>query len=344
MKRFYFIFVVGAALLLGGFLLWTFLEKPEDEILPLYSPELNRVLVSGNTSEEESGEVTLIFVGDIMLSRFIGTLSARKNDWTFPFRRIADTTRPADIAVGNLEGPISARGERAGSEYLFRADPRAVEGLRYAGFDVLSVANNHIWDYGAEAFLDTLEILRKNGIQPVGGGEDYARAHEPVTKEIRGTKIAFLAYTNLIPRSLAEESSMPAISFAEKEEILRDIEKAREKVDVVVALFHWGDEYEVRHSALQKDLAEAAIDAGARIVIGHHPHVIQDTEEYNGGYIAYSLGNLVFDQNFSKETRRGLILRVVVRGSDIESIEKLPISFTREFEPVLDDMATQGDF
>ena len=148
MKRFYLIFVVGAALLLGGFLLWTFLEKPEDEILPLYSPELNRVLVSGNTSEEESGEVTLIFVGDIMLSRFIGTLSARKNDWTFPFRRIADTTRPADIAVGNLEGPISARGERAGSEYLFRADPRAVEGLRYAGFDVLSVANNHIWDYG----------------------------------------------------------------------------------------------------------------------------------------------------------------------------------------------------
>ena len=288
--------------------------------------------------------VSLIFAGDIMLSRFIGTLSARKNDWTFPFRRIADTTRPADIAVGNLEGPISARGERAGSEHSFRADPRAIQGLTFAGFDVVSIANNHIWDYGAEAFLDTLEILRKNGIQPVGGGEDYSKAHAPVIKEIRGIRFAFLSYTNLISRSLAVESQTPAISFAEKEEIVRDIKEARKKSDVVVALFHWGDEYETRPNALQEDLAHAAIDAGAKLVIGHHPHTIQDTEEYNGGFIAYSLGNLVFDQNFSEETKRGLVLRVAVRGGTIESVEKLFVSFTDEFEPVLDGMATRSDF
>ena len=212
------------------------------------------------------------------------------------------------------------------------------------GFDVVSIANNHIWDYGEEAFLDTLEILRKNGIQPVGGGEDYSKAHEPVIKEIRGTKIAFLSYTDLVSRSLTTESSIPAISFAEKEEIVRDIKEARRNADIVVALFHWGDEYKTRPNALQEDLAHAAIDAGARIVIGHHPHTIQDTEEYNGGFIAYSLGNLVFDQNFSEETRRGLMLRVVMRGGTVESVEKLFVSFTDEFEPVLDGMATRSDF
>ncbi len=344
MKRFYLIFVVGAALLLGGFFLWVFLERPKDEVLPFYSFELNRVLVSGNTSEEESDEVTLIFAGDIMLSRFIGTLMERKNDWTFPFRRIADATRLADIAVGNLEGPISSGGTRVGSENSFRADPRAIQGLTFAGFDVVSIANNHIWDYGSEAFLDTLRILGENGIGYAGGGEDYSKAHTPLIKEIRGTKFAFLSYTDLISRSLATESSTPAIAFAEKEEIVRDIKEVREKADVVVTLFHWGDEYETRHNALQEDLAHAAIDAGARIVIGHHPHVIQDTEEYNGGFIAYSLGNLVFDQNFSEETRRGLMVRVVVRGSDVESVEELPISFTREFEPVLDGMTSRSDF
>lgn len=336
MKRFYPILaVVAPALLLGGFLLWIYMEKPEDEILPLDSSELNHALIFGNTSEEKSEEVTLLFVGDIMLSRYIGTLSARKNDWVFPFREIADTVRSADIAVGNLEGPISSRGERIGSEYSFRAHPRAIEGLRFAGFDVLSIANNHIWDYGIEAFFDTLNILRESGIQYAGGGMDYNDAHTARIIDIRGTKIAFLAYTNLISRALTEEESAPAIAFAEKEEIIQDIKEARKKADVVVALFHWGDEYAPRHNAFEEELAHAAIDRGAKIVIGHHPHVVQDTEEYNKGFIAYSLGNFVFDQNFSEETKRGLMLRVAVRGDDIESIEKLPVSFTSEFEPVL---------
>lgn len=329
----YRILAAGAVLLLGGFFLWVFLERPADEVLPRYPSEADRVLVSGDTSEEKSESITLLFVGDIMLSRFIGTEMQRKNDWAFPFREIADTTRAADIAVGNLEGPISARGERVGSEYSFRADPRVVEGLRFAGFDVLSVANNHIWDYGRDAFLDTLEILRKNGIQPVGGGEEYSRAHAPVIKEVRGTKIAFLSYTNLVPRSLTTESAIPAIAFAEKEGIVRDIEDARRNADAVVALFHWGDEYAQHPNALQKYLARAAIDAGARIVIGHHPHVVQDTKDYKWGFIAYSLGNFVFDQNFSEETRRGLMVKVILHNGAIEKREKMPISFTSAFQP-----------
>lgn len=333
MDRILFFSLAGAVFLSLGFFGWNFLfgAPPQESAV---------IAVPGGfqAAQEEIGdmrEISIFFVGDIMLARGIEYYMKKKNDWAYPFRNTADLIRSADIAVGNLEGPISARGERVGSEHSFRADPRAIEGLRFAGFDVLSIANNHIWDYGSEAFFDTLRILDENGMGYAGGGEDYSRAHTPFIQEVRGIKFAFLSYTDLVSRSLAVESSRPAIAFAEKEEIIRDIKEARKKADVVVALFHWGDEYAPRHNAFQEEIAHSAIDAGAKIVIGHHPHVIQDTEEYNGGFIAYSLGNFAFDQNFSEETRRGLMLRVVVRGNDVESVEELPISFTHEFEPVL---------
>lgn len=334
MRKIYFILPVGAVLLLGGFFLWVFLQRPEDKATPISSPELNRPLGSDETRKKETEEVALLFVGDIMLSRFIGTLMEEKNNWVFPFQKIADATRAADITIGNLEGPISARGERVGSMYSFRADPRAVEGLRFAGFDVLSIANNHILDYGADAFFDTLRILDENGIQYAGGGMDYGDAHTARIVDIRGTKIAFLAYTNLISRALTAEESVPAVAGADAEAISRDIEKAKKRADIVVVLFHWGDEYAPRHNALQEDLAHAAIDAGAKLVIGHHPHVIQDTEKYNGGFIAYSLGNFVFDQNFSEETKRGLMLKIILRSGAIEKIEEIPISFNSAFQPI----------
>lgn len=286
---------------------------------------------SGHLNDNQP--ITLLFVGDIMLSRTVGAIMSKNNDWKYPFLLTGDFLSSADLTFGNLEGPISENGIRAGSKYSFRADPRAVEGLLYAGFDVLSIANNHIWDYGLKAFQDTLKILNDNGISYIGGGENYEKAREPVVKEVKGLKIAFLGYTNLASKFLLTRDSQPAVAGLDVSQLIRDARKARELADVVVVSFHWGDEYAVKHNKEQEKIARAAIDAGADLVIGHHPHVVQETENYGSGYIAYSLGNFVFDQNFSKDTKNGLAVRVILKNKKIFEVQELPVKFTASFQP-----------
>lgn len=284
---------------------------------------------------DDSKPITLLFVGDIMLSRHIGDIMARNNDWRYPFLEIADFLKNADITFGNLEGPISARGTKVGSIYSFRADPRAIEGLLYAGFDVLSIANNHIWDYGADAVWDTISALEKANISVVGGGENYTEAHQPLIKNIGGTKIAFLAYTNLISPSVGSKTAKPAIAYLDTDQAVADVKEARKKADLIVVSLHWGNEYETIQNLNQEKVARALIDAGAQLIIGHHPHVVQPVAEYGGGYIAYSLGNFVFDQNFSADTKKGLMLKIIIKDNQIISVEKIEIKFTSNFQPYI---------
>lgn len=269
--------------------------------------------------------VTLLFVGDIMLSRKIGEMMEQKDNWNFPFEEIANHVREADIAFGNLEGPISSRGQKSGSIYSFRADPRSVAGLLYAGFDVLSLANNHMLDYGEIALSDTLDILKKNGLVYAGGGKSEEETRSPVIKEVGGVKFAYLAYTRFLRSSY--------VGYMDQIKIKEDIEKAASSADFVIVSYHAGEEYELRHNAFQEKFAHLAVDAGADLVIGHHPHTPQDTEYYNGAFIAYSLGNFIFDQNFSEETSKGLMLKVVVRNKKIENIEPINIKFNKFYQP-----------
>lgn len=166
--------------------------------------------------------ITLFFVGDIMLDRGV-KVSVKKygnNDWKFPFLKISDFLNQADILFGNLEGPISDKGRKVGTIYSFRADPKVVEGLKYAGFDILSVANNHIFDYAESAMIDTFSRLKEAGIDYIGGGFNESEAYSPEIREINGTKIAFLAFTNLCapsgkPLKKTQESlvSQPILSI-----------------------------------------------------------------------------------------------------------------------------------
>lgn len=285
------------------------------------------------SAPKQKQTATLLFVGDIMLSRNVGRVMAEQNDWSYPFLKVADTLASADLTFGNLEGPISSRGVKQGSIYSFRADPRSVEGLARAGFDVVSLANNHIWDYGKEAFLDTLDMLTNADISYAGGGADFKAAHWPAVWEANGMKVAFLAYTNLVPASFTKDGAQPATAFIDIAQMTTDIKSAKAQADAVVASFHWGEEYQTAHNAYQERIAKAAIDAGALLVIGHHPHVAQEVERYNGGVIAYSLGNFVFDQNFSEDTRTGLALRVTLADGAVENVEELPVRFTHDFQP-----------
>ncbi len=277
---------------------------------------------------------TLLFTGDIMLSRSVGALMQSKNNYNFPFEKIAPTLQGADLTISNLENPVSTRGIKVGSIYSFRADPKVMQGLEYAGIDIVSIANNHMWDYGHEAFLDTMTHLAEVGINFTGGGHNFEEAHRPIVKDVKGTKVAFLAYTEFLQSVIASKNSAGITNF-NTDQIKKDIAVANQLSDLVIVSFHWGDEYQAKHNQKQERFAKAAIDAGADLIIGHHPHVVQEVEQYKDGWIAYSLGNFVFDQNFSKETKLGLILEVTVANGKIESVNKKDVTISNQYQPNL---------
>lgn len=281
-----------------------------------------------------SRSITLIFVGDIMLNRGV-EWSVKKygqGDFKFPFLEIANFLQEADILFGNLEGPISDKGVKVGSIYSFRNDPKAIDGLTYAGFDILSVANNHIFDYGREAMEDTFLRLKEAEIDYVGGGFSEAEAYSPIIKEAEGVRIAFFAYTNLGTEYWSARGNRSGIAWLD-EKIPEDIKKAREQADIIIVSLHFGEEYWSFSTPEQKYFARLAIDSGADLVVGHHSHVIQEVENYKQGYIAYSLGNFIFDQGFSKETMEGFLLEVIIEKDRVKKVIPIKIKINEYFQP-----------
>lgn len=284
----------------------------------------------GQQSEDDAS--TMIFVGDIMLSRSVGAVMQESGDYNYPFLKVAGFLRSADLTFANLENPVSSRGVNVGSKYSFRADPRVLQGVKFAGIDIVSIANNHMWDWSRVAFLDTMTHLASAGIDFTGGGHNAEEAHRQVIKDVKGTKVAFLGYTQFLQNVVAGSDSA-GITKWDMASMVSDIKKAKASSDLVVASFHWGDEYQTIHNLKQEQFAKAAIDAGASLIIGHHPHVVQEVMQYKNGWIAYSLGNFVFDQNFSVETMRGLALRVSIKDAKVQNVEKINISISKGYQP-----------
>lgn len=298
---------------------------------------------STNTNQlsNPNQSASLIFVGDIMLSRSVQKQIERNgNDYSFPFASSSEFLKSSDFTFGNLEGPISDQGKDQGSIYSFRSNPRVVEGLISAGFDVVSLANNHIWDWGKEALKDTINILKNNKIMPVGAGINYQDANNEKMLVISNgslgekTRIGFLAFTNLYPKSLIATEDSPGISNFDIENIKNQILKIKEgkSADLVVVSVHWGEEYQQQSNMLQQSIAHQLIDAGADIIIGHHPHVIQEVEQYKGKWVFYSLGNFIFDQNFSKETMEGLVAKVTLVRDTIEKVDFYKSKLNRQYQ------------
>lgn len=270
-----------------------------------------------------ASRVTVVAVGDIMLGRYIGKDLAQKG-YIYPYTKVKDIISSADIAFANLECPISSRGKPEDKEYCFRANPRVIEGLNYAGFDVLSLANNHTMDYGEIALQDTIDLLRKNGILPVGSGKNLALARKPAIIRTKEIKIAFLAYNCTYPETFKTPKNRPGVSPGKIEIIKEDIKKAKKIADIVIVSFHWGVEYQEKPTKSQIRLAHQTIDAGADLIIGHHPHVLQGIEFYKEKPIFYSLGNFVFDQAFGN-TQKGIIVKCVFKNKKLLKISCIPI-------------------
>ena len=244
----------------------------------------------------------LMAVGDVMLARGVGDRIVAEGP-AVPFAGVAQTLSSAGLLVANLECVISEQGEPQPKAYTFRAPPAAADSLALAGVDVVSLANNHSLDYGFEALNDTRQRLADRQIAAVGTGDDEAAAHTPVVVERNGLRVAFLAYAD-VPvetrsgfdtRTWIATADAPGLAWADVAQISADVAAARAQADVVVVLLHFGFESRTQVTAAQRAEAHAAIDAGAALVLGSHPHVLQGVERYNGGLIAYSLGNFVFD-------------------------------------------------
>ncbi|HEY3315460.1 MAG TPA: CapA family protein [Bacillota bacterium] len=272
---------------------------------------------------KEPGEVTLVAAGDILLDRGVAA-QTKVHGWSYPLARVASRLKSADLAFANLEGPITDRGVGLPKQFVFRAPPEAARALRLAGLDVLSVANNHTLDYGSVGLLDTLDQLNQESIAAVGAGKDAGEARRPKVVEADGIKLAFLAY-NVFPNEvLAPVEDEPAVAMLEPRTLAEEIAAAKGLADVVVVSIHWGEEFSRVPTKGQRDLARAAIDAGAGLVLGHHPHVLQPLEAYHGGLIAYSLGNLVFDPDRPEAAQSALLTvrlsRSGVVGFDVEPL------------------------
>ncbi|MEX1013797.1 MAG: CapA family protein [Candidatus Paceibacterota bacterium] len=290
------------------------------------------------TSEDTktSDEIDLIFVGDIMLDRNVKNKinSVGNGDYKFPFLLLANELNSADITIGNLETTISERGYPTRELYLFRSSPDSVKGLTYAGFDVLSVANNHSNDYGRIAFEDTINFLEKANITSIGGGMNISEAYKAKFIEIENTTIAFLAFSDFAMLIPTKTDSGMATTLDENL-MWSSINEAKEEADIVIVLFHYGDEYELKPNERQVIFSRKAIDYGADLIIGSHPHVIQTTEKYKNGFIAYSLGNFIFDQDFSEQTMTAGILKVKIKDQKIKSFDLQKAILNDNYQPYL---------
>jgi len=236
---------------------------------------------------EPEKPVTLIAVGDVMLGRSVNAKMRKLNDFNYPFLKTADFLKSADLTFINLESPFYDDCPTTNTGMIFCADPKAIAGLTMAGIDLANLTNNHIQNYEEEGVNLTQKLLQENSITPLGLDQNL------IIKEIKGTKFGFLAF-NLT-------------SGYQEENIIQAVQENSLKVDLLIVSFHWGVEYAKEPSEKQVELAHKIIDAGADLILGHHPHVIQRVEDYRGGKIVYSLGNFIFDQPWSEETKKGLV-------------------------------------
>jgi poly-gamma-glutamate synthesis protein (capsule biosynthesis protein) len=311
---------------------WSVVARADDQ----RAAALGRAL-AGRLAEQADREVVIDAVGDIMLDRSVGASIAQRGP-RFPFEAVMPLLAGSHIRLANLELPLTERGQRARKDYTFRAPPSVVEGLRAAGFNLLTLANNHVLDYGPEGLLDTMATLDRAGIPYVGAGRNAEAAHAPVLLAVQGLRIAVLGYVNTpndgvsgwVAENTRAGAAVPGVAWGTADAIRRDVAAARARADLVVVALHAGWEYTGPPSPVQRQLAYAAIDAGAALVLGAHPHVLQGIEFYKDAPIVYSLGNFVFDLDDDDRRQPGLpsvltgVLRVRLGPEGVRSLELRP--------------------
>lgn len=292
-------------------------------VLLLATTSLSWLAFSTNRS------TSIILVGDILLDRGVREKISEKG-YEYPFSEIKKELKKADIAFGNLEGPITARGIPAlkKNTLLFRGDEENVPELKNAGFTILNLANNHSMDYGREGITDTMKALTQAGLITVGAGTDRASAREPVYIKNSGTIVGFLGYSAFPTEGYFYFKDKADVAQLVLDSLSDEVRKAKSKCDFLIVSFHWGKEFDFYPTENQKKAAHIALDSGADLVAGHHPHVLQSIEMYKGKPIFYSLGNFVFDRQVPPRTDETILIRLNLKGKKLDRVEILPLKIS----------------
>ncbi len=317
------------------------------------------------TKERKPGELVIMAVGDVYVNR---------PDPPSIFARVASVLREGDITLGTLEGAYSDQGEpilgkiEVGSGYL-KSTPENARALPAAGFNAMVLANNHEMDYGSAGLLQTMEILDGMNIAHAGGGRNFEEAHKPAIVERNGTRVAILSYTSVYPlagyaagadkagvatvkvhtsyqapENILYQPGFPPLIITipdpdEEEQMMADVRRAKDAADIVLVAFHWGVSWGFgRVVGYQRELGRAAIDAGADLILGAHPHQLLGMEMYKGKLICYALGNFVMDgynpPHFGRDT---IILKCYVRNKQIQKFSFIPAYISDEWQPYIVD-------
>ena len=302
----------------------------------------------------------LLVVGDIMLGRGVAVPAEPVR----PLRFMASRIRSADLAVGNLESTLSDDGppQQPGDD-SFAAPPGTLAGLERIGFDAMSLANNHVGDFGVPVMLETVDRFRDSGIAPFGAGADRAAAGRAAVLEHDGVRFGFVGFNAIGETPTAGPDAPGALSVrmpprtgplqqADLHPVTGLVERLDRRVDVVVVLPHWGDQYTHAPEPVQSTVGRALVRAGADLVVGGHPHWVQGLERVGDAVIAHSLGNFVFDMDFMQQTMEGVTLLASFRGDRLVDVELGPYRMGSDFAPrpltgaageaVLDDVSGAG--
>ncbi|PYI56302.1 CapA family protein [Paenibacillus flagellatus] len=274
----------------------------------------------------DPNRVSLTFVGDVIFAQNVEA-ALKANGFDYPYKQVRSYLENADVTIANLETPVTERGEAADKEYAYRSSPKALPAFKEAGFDIVNLANNHILDYGTTGLLDTFDHLDKAGIRWFGAGRNAELAFKPVIVEKKGMKIAFLGFSKVVPtQDWKAGKSRPGVADTYALPVpLEAIRNAKKQADLVVVVAHWGVERQDTPEKYQKDYARQYIDAGADLVVGGHPHVLQGFDHYNGKWIAYSLGNFIFTMNENPKTWETVILQASCSKTDGCSLKAVPV-------------------
>ena len=288
-------------------------------------PTTESTSTSTTTSTTEAPTLTVAAGGDVQADRMVGKY-VDAHGGASALAKVASYLRSADLAFVNLEGPISDKGTKlVWKEYTFRSRLALADGLAAAGIDVVSTANNHAADCGSAAVLDTIARLDKVGIEHAGSGADITDARTPAILDTPAGKVAVLAFTDKFAAGFAAGTDHPGVAtIGDGSKVLAAIAAAKKKADYVIVSFHWGIEYTSQAAGYQRSLAHKAIDAGADLIIGTHPHVIQGLEVYKNKLIAYSLGDFVFDHR-PGITGEAFVLRVTLQPNGPPVARIIPV-------------------
>ena len=313
-----------------------------DGVHPLKRPAAYPIRVASEVCPPRP--TTLTLVGDVMLGR--GVAEAAAGDHGRQLRPTAPRLRAADVTVGNLESTLSRAGAPRQGGDSFAADPAVAGALVDAGFDVMGLANNHAGDFGPLALRQTVTGLRRAGLTTFGAGPDLAAARRPAVVVVRGTRFGFVGFNAIGETPEAAPNSPGAVSVSmpprtgpldrrELQRFLADVRRLDHRVDVVVAVPHWGTQYTNRPEPVQRRVARALVAAGADLVVGGHPHWVQGISTVGDAVVAQSLGNFVFDMDFMPETMAGVVLETTWWGDRLVAAEPVPYRMDASFTPRL---------